>query len=1014
MTDRLRPATAAQRSMWFAQRLDPTSPAYSVGEYIEIHGEIDVPRFAHAVRSVVEATETLNTRFVEIDGNVWCATEPAQWDLPVLDLAGEPDPRAAALAWIADEARTPFDPRSAPLFSFALLRLAPDSCIWHQRYHHIVVDAYGWHLVTRRVAEAYAGREPDAASLEPLLAADRAYQRSARWESDRDYWSRRLAERPEPVSLASRPPAEPARTILRRTTTTDDAELRSAASRLGTRWSRVVLAAVAAYMQRITGAPEVILGLPVGVREGDAERVTPGLVSNVLPLRLALRADMTVEALVGHVAAATDELLAHQRFRGEDLRRDLDWPTAGRFFGPVVNIMGFGSEVRFGEHRTTRHNLSTGPVEDLAVNVYDRRDGRGLRIDFDAHPARYTETELAAHHDRFVKFLRRLATSPDPLLGRIDVTAPDERDQCVLRGAPAVAPAWSVLDAFARHVAERPDAPAVVAGDRVLSYGELDGRANALAHVLLRQGVGPEDRVAVLMRRSPELVVALVGVLKTGGAYVPLDPRAPLARNRMIVRETAAGVVLTDETLADAASELHGGPVIRLAEDLAVADDPGVAVQPGQLAYVCFTSGSTGVPKGVAVSHLDVTALAADQRFTGIAQRVLVHSPTAFDASTFEIWAPLLRGGLAVLAPDGALEAHTLQALIGAHGLTAIFLTSGLFRLLAEQSPEGLSGLRQVWTGGDVVPSDAVRRVLAACPGVTVVDVYGPTETTAFATCHPISGSEAVTDPVPIGSPLDGMRTYVLDGALRPVPPGVVGDLYIAGAGVARGYLNRPGPTAERFVADPFGDPGTVMYRTGDLVRRIDPGELEFRGRADRQVKLRGFRIEPAEVESCLTALAGVAQGPELAVRRQPPAVGGHGRPPARARRPEQRAQRLRREPEDVFEFGQRPQRGDTLRPVAPGLPETERGHRDPRAAPVEPILDPIQTQPAGRDRCPQRVLERPGTQQPGRAILSVTRTARPNSARCGPFLARRHRGSPFPRIHAAESRRVDVSRIAS
>jgi pristinamycin I synthase-2 len=860
MTNRSGLATSAQRSMWFAQQLDPTSPAYNVGEYIEIHGEIDVARLTSAVREVVEATETLNARFTEADGELRFVIEPAQWELPVFDLSREDDPRAAALSWIAAEARTPFDLRAAPLFSFALLRLAEDLYIWHQRYHHIVVDARGWHLVTQRVAEAYAGRVPEAAPLEPLVAADREYQGSARQRSDRDHWSRRLADRPEPVSLAGRPPAEPARGILRRTATIDDAPLRELASRLGARWNRVLIAAVAAYAQRMTGAPEVVLGLPVGGREGVTELSTPGMASNVLPLRLAPRADMTAEALVRHVAEETAELLAHQRYRGEDLRRDLAWPAAGRFFGPVVNIMGFGPELRFGEHRTTRHNLSTGPVEDLAVNVYDRRDGRGLRIDFDAHPERYTEAELAAHHGRFVGFLRRLAAGADLPLGRIEVTAPEERDLCVLRGAPASARDETVLGAFARHVARRPDAPAVVAGDRVLTYRELDGRANALARRLLTLGIRPEDRVAVLMPRTPELIVGLLAVLKAGGAYVPLDARAPSIRNRLIVEETAAAVVLTDGSLAAEAAELHDGPVLALEADPDIADDPGIVVDPGQLAYVCYTSGSTGVPKGAAICHRDVTALTADRAFAGITESVLVHSPTAFDLSTFEIWTPLLNGGQAVLAPPGVLEAGTLRHLIRTHGLTAAWLTAGLFRLVAEESPDCFAGLRQVWAGGDVVPPEAVRRVLDACPGLVVVDGYGPTEVTTFATSHPMSDSATVGESVLIGRPLDGMSGYVLDGALRPVPPGAIGELYAAGDGVARGYLNRPALTADRFVADPFGGPGTVMYRTGDLVRRTENGELEFHGRADRQVKLRGFRVEPAEVESRLTAQPGVTQ----------------------------------------------------------------------------------------------------------------------------------------------------------
>src|SRR5580658_117881 len=285
------------------------------------------------------------------------------------------------------------------------------------------------------------------------------------------------------------------------------------------------------------------------------------------------------------------------------------------------------------------------------------------------------------------------------------------------------------------------------------------------------------------------------------------------------------------------------------------AAPPPVTADPEDLAYVIFTSGSTGQPKAVAVRHRDVTALAADRRFAGGAhRRVLLHSPLAFDASTYELWVPLLSGGQVVIAPPGDLDPATLRRMITGHAVSAVFLTAALFRMVAQDAPDALAGVREIWTGGEIVPADAIRRVLAACPALTVFDVYGPTETTTFATCHPLQAPGAVPDVVPIGRPLDNMRVYVLDPELRPVPPGIRGQLYIAGAGLARGYLNQPGLTAERFTACPFGPPGGRMYATGDLVRWTGDGQLEFGGRADEQVKIRGFRIEPGEIETALTA----------------------------------------------------------------------------------------------------------------------------------------------------------------
>ncbi|PAZ12590.1 non-ribosomal peptide synthetase [Streptomyces sp. SA15] len=871
--------SAAQRSMWFGQRLDPAGPAYNVGEYTEIHGPVDPARFREAVRAVVDATETLRVRFTADDDTVRQLVEAdPDWDVPVVDLAGEPASRSAAEAWMAADFATPFDLDQGPLFRYALLKLADAHWIWYQRYHHIAVDGYSCSLIARRVADAYTHTSPTPppAPLAPLIAKDADYRAGERHASDRDHWTQALTDRPEPASLSARPP-QVAEHFHRRTGHLPEAAgdlVHAVADRAGTRWSRVVLAATAAYLHRLTGARDVVLGLAVTARESDTELATPGMASNVLPLRLTVRPDTAVDDLVRQTATATRELLAHQRYRGEDLRRDLDWPQDGRrFFGPVVNIMAFGPELRFAGHPTTRHNLSTGPVEDLAVNVYDRADGHGIRIDLDASPAHYTDAELAAHHRRFVSSLERfVAAEPATPVGRVELTLPEERAVGRLDGGKAHAGA-TVPELFAAHVAADPDGAALIHGERTTNYWQLNADANRLAHRLLALGIRPEDRVAVLMRRSDHLLTALLGILKAGGAYVGLDPHAPAARTRRILAETGTAALLTDTALTETAEETYDGPVVVTDADPTLDNepdtDPAVPVHPDRLAYVSYTSGSTGTPKGVAVTHRDVTALATDSAFSdGAHARVLVHSPTAFDASTYEMWVPLLSGGAAVVAgPEEDVDAAAVARLTRRHGLTALWLTAGLFRLAAEEDPGCFAGLRQVWTGGEAVPASAVRRVLAACPELTVTDGYGPTETTTFATTRPCPAGAPVPDPLPIGRPLDGMRAYVLDGALRPVPPGTVGELYVAGPGVARGYLGRPGASAERFVADPDGPPGARMYRTGDRVRVNADGELEFHGRTDGQVKLRGFRIEPGEIETALAAHPEVAQA--IAVVRE-------------------------------------------------------------------------------------------------------------------------------------------------
>ncbi|MCI3928031.1 non-ribosomal peptide synthetase [Streptomyces sp. AN091965] len=422
---------------------------------------------------------------------------------------------------------------------------------------------------------------------------------------------------------------------------------------------------------------------------------------------------------------------------------------------------------------------------------------------------------------------------------------------------------------FERQVALTPDACALVLGTRQMTYRQLDEQANQLAQLLIGRGVVQESVVAVALQRSPEYVVTVLAILKAGGAYLPVDPAYPAERIDFMLRDAAPTVVVTDAGTARRLPE-NSAPRIALDEPntltaltAAARDGSPTATRgghPDHIAYVIYTSGSTGKPKGVGVTHRGVVSLAVDGRYRdGAYARVLQHAPLAFDASTFELWVPLLAGGAVVVARPGLLDAPALAEAITAHEVTAMFVSAGLFKAVAEEQPDCFRGLRAIWTGGDVVSPTAVRRVLDACPGVTLHDVYGPTEVSVYATCRPMSAAHEVREPIPIGRFLDHRSGHVLDERLRPVAAGEPGELYLTGPGLARGYLGRRALTAERFLADPFGQPGARMYRTGDLVAWTPDGELDFRGRADAQVKIRGFRVEPGEIETLLEQHPAVA-----------------------------------------------------------------------------------------------------------------------------------------------------------
>ena len=446
------------------------------------------------------------------------------------------------------------------------------------------------------------------------------------------------------------------------------------------------------------------------------------------------------------------------------------------------------------------------------------------------------------------------------------------------RTAVAHRPEATIHQLFAEEAARQPGAPAVVAGDAVLSYGELDARSNQLARLLRELGVGPDAPVGLAARRTPDVMVALLGILKAGGAYLPLDPAYPRDRIAWMLEDARVPVVVGDSpstaTLPDstAARLLLDADAERIAAQSREAIEGGATAE--SLAYVMYTSGSTGRPKGTLIRHRAVNRLvrAVDYVALGPGETLLFAAPLAFDASTFEIWGALLNGGRVVVHPEAVPTARGLQESIRRHGVTTMWLTAALFNMVIDEDPEALSGLRQLLTGGEALSVPHVRRALEALPSVRLINGYGPTECTTFTTCFTIPRPlpEGLRS-IPIGRPIRDTSLYVLDAERNPVAPGEPGELYVGGEGLARGYLNRPDLTSERFVPDVVsGAVDSRLYRTGDLVRWLPDGTVEYLGRADEQVKIRGFRIEPGEIVAALLAHAAVKTAAVVAREDRP------------------------------------------------------------------------------------------------------------------------------------------------
>ncbi|MBL1087673.1 amino acid adenylation domain-containing protein, partial [Streptomyces actinomycinicus] len=881
------PLTAAQHEIWIAeQRLEEGNRVFRVGEYLEIRGRVDPALFAQALRLVVAEADVLHVRFRAERGEVrQVVRELGDWSPALVDLSAAPDPERAARTWLEAAVSRPMNLAEDRLFEYALLRLGPDRFHWYQGYHHAVMDAFGSLLITRRVAGVYTalaqGRPVPPSpfgSLADLVAADRRYRDSDRFVRDRAYWTGRFADRPEPAGLLGRPSTTPDH-YLRHSTDLGPAELddlREAARGARVPWSHLVIAAAAVHLHRTAGASTVVLGLPVTARRDQVQRRTPGTASNVLPLRLALRPDMTLRELLDRIGEAVLELGSHQQYRAEDLQRDLGLPASvGTWYAPVVNVMSFEYGVDFAGLRTTPHSLSSGLVGDLTLAVWDRRDGTGPTVDLNAHPEICSAAELAGHHGRLLTVLRALtATETSRPIGRIDLLTTEERATLLAAPGEVTPPTEVTLPGlFEARAAARPHTVAVVSGRTTTTYGELDERANRLAHHLIGQGIGPEDIVALALPRSAELVVAVLAVLKAGAAYLPLDPQYPPARLAHMLTDARPGLLLTTTGTSVAAPST---PVINLDTiDLTglPGHSPAAALRPDHPAYVIYTSGSTGRPKGVVNTHRNVVRLFdATHKWFGFGPDdvwTLFHS-YAFDFSVWELWGALLHGGRLVVVPyEVSRTPSAFLDLLHDEGVTVLNQTPSAFYQLAQADADAARpgrrlALRTVVFGGEALqPSrlaDWYRRHPDDAP--VLVNMYGITETTVHVTYRPLSREQAAADAASvIGVGIPDLRTYVLDGSLELTAPGVVGELYVAGAGVARGYLGRPGLTAERFVPDPYApEPGGRMYRTGDLVRRNADGELEFVGRADHQVKIRGFRIEPGEIEAVLTGHPGVAE----------------------------------------------------------------------------------------------------------------------------------------------------------
>lgn len=863
--------TGAQTGIWFAQQLDPDNPIYNTAEYIEINGPVNIALFEEALRHVIKEAESLHVRFGENMDGPWQMINPSpDVQLHVIDVSSEPDPEKTALNWMKADLAKPVDLGYAPLFNEALFIAGPDRFFWYQRIHHIAIDGFGFSLIAQRVASTYTAlikgqtaKSRSFGSLQAILEEDTDYRGSEQYEKDRQFWLDRFADAPEVVSLADRAPRT-SNSFLRHTAylpPSDVNALKEAARYFSGSWHEVMIAVSAVYVHRMTGSEDVVLGLPMMGRIGSASLNVPAMVMNLLPLRLTVSSSMSFSELIQQISREIRSIRRHHKYRHEELRRDLKLIGENhRLFGPQINLMPFDYGLDFAGVRGTTHNLSAGPVDDLSINVYDRTDGSGLRIDVDANPEVYSESDIKLHQQRILQLLQTASAGEDMLIGQMELLLPEEKEKVISKWNETAKSEKlvSLQDMFEKQAVLTPERIALMCDDIQVNYRKLNEEANRLARLLIEKGIGPEQFVALALPRSPEMVASMLGVLKTGAAYLPLDPEFPADRISYMLEDAKPSCIITTEEIAASLPDDLAVPELVL--DQAVTqeiikryspENQDVSVSLDHPAYIIYTSGSTGRPKGVVVTQKSLSnfLLSMQEAFSlGEEDRLLAVTTVAFDISALELYLPLISGAQIVIAKKETIrEPQALAQMIENFDINIMQATPTLWHALVTSEPEKLRGLR-VLVGGEALPSGLLQALQDLHCSVT--NLYGPTETTIWSAAAFLE--EGLKGVPPIGKPIWNTQVYVLDNGLQPVPPGVVGELYIAGTGLARGYFHRPDLTAERFVADPYGPPGTRMYRTGDQARWRADGSLDYIGRADHQIKIRGFRIELGEIDAVL------------------------------------------------------------------------------------------------------------------------------------------------------------------
>ncbi|HEU4326674.1 MAG TPA: amino acid adenylation domain-containing protein [Roseiflexaceae bacterium] len=913
------PLSFPQEQLWTIDQISTGNVAYLIPAMVRIKGPLRLDVFQRCFDTALARHEIFRSTYHLHNGHpVQVVQPPGPAPVTLIDLRAHPDPEQEVLRLAGELSMQPIDLAAGPMASCTLFRLGADEHALLFLMHHIVIDEWSSDLLLQELQElylAYSHRRAPVLPDMPVQYADFAAWQRAWFQGDvlerqLDYWRRKLDGAPSMVNLPTDRPRPPEPTFRGRYQLVPlpprlAADLRRLSSDTGTTIFMLLMAAFHLLLARSSAQNDIVVGTPIANRTRlEVERVI-GYFLNTLLIRSDTSGNPTFLQFLEQIRTACLEAYAHQDLHFEQLVRELR-PRRQQSYNPLFNVM-FVFNPNYPMADVEADGLTVSymylPREvarfDMILYYFESAHGNALQLNYNTDL--FDQTTMERFLERYLALLAEVVRDPHQPIAALDLLTPAERRTIERwgQGPRTSAPAASVVELFAAQVARAPQAPALWADGRQISYAELDRCANRLAHLLRARGAGTEQVLAVYLERSPELVVTLLATLKAGAAYLPLDTAAPVARLADTLASAGARLLITSSSLRELLPA-ERPPTLCLdaiEAELAAQPDhaPAVRLHPEQLAYVMYTSGSTGTPKGIAIPQRAIVRLVQQPEYIRLdsQETLLMFAPASFDASTLEIWGALANGARLVICPPELPTLDDLGDLIRRERVTTLWLTAGLFHQMVDTQGPALRGVRQLLAGGDVLSPDHVRRASALLDNGRLINGYGPTENTTFTCCFPVPRDDASSS-IPIGRPINDTQVYILDKQLRPVPIGIVGELYTAGDGLARGYAGRPDLTAERFLPNPFGfegardwglgtgepnqEPGSTtvdtsklktqnskLYKTGDLARWRADGAVEFLGRSDGQIKLRGFRIELGEIETLLRGHPDVREAAVLA-----------------------------------------------------------------------------------------------------------------------------------------------------